>query len=370
LRIVILIIVTQFAARWFSRIVVLMKVRVKHVLLSSVLSVLSVHTTTLSYAQSAGTPGVSSSEETPWGKGVSEDNKIKARALLAEGNAEFVADRHLQALKKYEEALSYWMHPAIAFNAVRALVRLERPVEAAETLKTALQYGAAPMSPELYAEAMNYQTLLRGMVANVDVKCEQPASLSLSGKLVTCPGSKSFQVVPGKHVLAASHPGYIAVNRPEVLLAGDNPPIILKMITVQAATITKTKWATWKPWAVVGGGAALVGIGVGLELNARSIRDEYRAAVQLECNMISCKDGTDRFLSEPEKNLDSSWRFRHVSAISVLAAGGVVLATGAALLVMNRPYTVVREQRESGTVSNLRLGIDPVNRGIVASGSF
>jgi hypothetical protein len=45
------------------------------------------------------------------GRGVPEAEQELARALHAEGNAEFAELRFAQALAKYREALRHWDHP-------------------------------------------------------------------------------------------------------------------------------------------------------------------------------------------------------------------------------------------------------------------
>ncbi len=302
-----------------------------------------------------------SSDETPWSKGISNDNKAQARALLAAGNEEFVQDRHKEALEKYQAALAIWDHPAIAFNAVRALVRLDRSVEASDMLQRAMRFAAAPLGDEVFAEAQNYQRLLAGLVANVEVRCTQPATLSLDGESVTCPGSRGFRLKPGRHTIAGSQPGFVAVSRLETLVAGDNPAIEVKLMTVESATVTKSRWATWKPWAVTGAGLAVTSLGVLLEFDALSIRSQYAAAVRDQCSKACSPNDLDA----TARALDDRWRRREIAAISTLAVGGAVLAAGVTLLIVNRPKAHIKEQPRS-----IAWGIDFVGHGLVASGSF
>ncbi|HPH64162.1 MAG TPA: tetratricopeptide repeat protein [Kofleriaceae bacterium] len=300
------------------------------------------------------------SEENPWSKGISDENKAKARALLAEGNDEFVQDRHKEALEKYQLALAVWDHPAIAFNAVRALVRLDRPIEASDMLQRAMRYQAAPLGAEVFAEAQNYQRLLAGLVANVEVSCSEPATLSVDGEAVTCPGKRAFRLKPGRHTVAASQPGFVALSRVETLLAGDNPEIAVKLLSVEKATETRTRWATWKPWVVTGSGLALAAVGIGIEFQALSYRSEYAAAVRDQCSKACLPNELNDFA----KDKDSKWRNFHIAGVSTIAVGGAVLATGVTLLVLNRPRARLREQ------PRVAIGFDVVSHGIMASGSF
>ena len=75
-----------------------------------------------------------------------------------------MSDKHREALAKYEDAVAVWDHPAIRFNMVRALIALDRPLEAYENLEKALAYGKDPLEDQVYSEAQNYQRLLEGLV--------------------------------------------------------------------------------------------------------------------------------------------------------------------------------------------------------------
>jgi tetratricopeptide (TPR) repeat protein len=310
-------------------------------------------------------PLAAAAEETPWGKGVAESTKSSARALLAEGNAHFVEDRPKEALEKYQAALALWDHPAIAFNAVRALVSLDRPVDAFEMLQRALRFQAAPFNPDVYTEAQNYQRLLSGLVADVTVTCTQAATATLDGEVIPCPGKKLFRLRPGRHSLAASMPGFIPLSRQEILAPGDNPPLHVQLLSVSSSTLTKTRWAVWKPWSVVAVGTALVVGGVAFELSSNNQRDKYRAYLQQNCSTKACT---------PEQlSVDSQkWKTYNTIGISGLAVGSVVIAAGVTLVLLNRPFSVLKENslRSTTASAHISVGIDPWTQSVVASGSF
>src|SRR5687768_16838564 len=98
-------------------------------------------------------PPARADDETPWSQGVTAAQRETAQRLLEEGNDLFVENKHREALAKYEEAVASWDHPAIRFNMVRALIALDRPLEAYESVLKALAHGAAPLEPEVYTEA-------------------------------------------------------------------------------------------------------------------------------------------------------------------------------------------------------------------------
>jgi hypothetical protein len=315
-------------------------------------------------AVTPGSPAVTNAEQTPWNMGVSEQNKSKARESLADGNDHFVNDRYKEALTKYTQALTLWDHPAIAFNAVRALVQLENPVAAQTMLDRAMRFGVAPLGADVYAEAQNYKKLLNSLVATVSVSCKQPAQLRIDGEEVTCPGQQVFRLNPGRHSVVATQLGFAPISRTEVLLGGENPAMDIQLQPLQLEKTTM-RFPVWIPWLVTSAGIGMVGVGAGLELSSRNIKAQYATAVRVECLEQSC--GGAHPLSEAAKSLDDRWKFRHGAAISTIAIASAVITTGVVLIVLNRPRRVQHDQQSRPSVS---LSVDFSLHGLVASGRF
>jgi hypothetical protein len=305
-------------------------------------------------------------EANPWSVGVTLEAKNQARALLTEGNDNFIRDNFTDAITKYLAALAIWDHPAIAFNAVRTLVRLDRNVEAADMLERAMRFQSAPLGAEAFAEAQGYQRLLANLVAKVEVRCAQPTTASFAGNNITCPGSKMFRVQPGKHVLAASQKGFLAINRTELLIGGDNPAIDIKLLSIEAATVTTTRWATWKPWTVAASGTVLLGAALIAEVDTRNTQKLYSDALRASCGKALCTDADVR-AGSTASGLNDSWRFKRTVAVTLAAAGGAVLVTGVVMLVLNRPHASIHEK---ASLAGLKFFVDPVNPGVVAMGEF
>jgi hypothetical protein len=309
-------------------------------------------------------PLATGSDQNEWSKGVSNENKDKARGLLTAGNLAFANDRFKEALDKYQEALKLWDHPAIAFNAVKSLVQLDMSVEAFDMLERSLRFAEAPLGSDIYKEALNYKRLLSNLVAAVEVKCTQNIVLTVDGSSVPCPGKQSFRVKPGRHVIAGSANGYVTLNKIVTLISGSNDTVDVSLVTVAAGIETKTRFATWQPWAVVGAGAVVLGAGVGLKFSASSLNNDYAAAARDKC-ALACT--TEELTTGTLGTLDSSWRRRDKIAIATLAVGGVTLVGGAIFLLLNRPYSV--EKKRDGALSFIpQLGRDV--RGLVVSGQF
>ena len=155
--------------------------------------------------------GPASADDAPWTTGVTAEQKETARYLLDAGNTLFLAHDYAAALDKYRQALAVWDHPAIRFNVVRCLIQLDRTVEAADNLKLALKYGAAPLEEAVYNEALAYEKLLANQIGDLDVSCSQAgAVVTLDGQpLLTCPGTQTRRVAPGRHQLVGSQEGFL-----------------------------------------------------------------------------------------------------------------------------------------------------------------
>src|SRR5688572_19978738 len=90
-------------------------------------------------------------------------------------------------------------------------IRLDRILEAADDLEKALKYGEKPFKPELYQQALDYQTLVKGRVGFVEATCDQAGTrLLLDGKpWFDCPGTKKMRVLAGEHAVVGEKKGFL-----------------------------------------------------------------------------------------------------------------------------------------------------------------
>jgi len=269
----------------------------------------------------------------PWSRGVTPAAKASAQKLLEQGNELFLANKYKEALAKYEAAVEIWDHPAIRFNMVRAQVALDRPLDAYDNLEKALAYGAGPLEDTVYQEAQNYQRLLAKQVSHLEVSCDQAGVVvALDGEaLVTCPGTQRVRRTPGRHFLMGRGAALATLARDVVLIGGETETIALHL--VRPAVATEPRWARWKPWTVVAGGAVLAGVGVGFNLRARSHRDELdRRSIESCANGCTEQQFTALGLADLESKVSRDNRI----SIAALVVGGAAILTGGALVVSNR----------------------------------
>jgi hypothetical protein len=283
-------------------------------------------------------PPPASDDDSPWSRGVSAAQKATAQALLEQGNDLFVQNQYKDALAKYQDAVASWDHPAIRFNMVRALIALDRPLDAYDNLQKALAYGKDPLEDQVYAEALNYQILLEGQIATLSVQCKQDGvQISIDGEaFLSCPGAKSERILPGSHAVVGKKDGYMTSTQDVTMLPGKTAPIDVQLESIQQATRTRTRWATWKPWAVAGGGLVFGGLGVLVDLQASSDMNAYESEVATQCAEKGCPAGMAP-LGESRALLENR------VAIGIMAVGGAVVAAGVTMVILNRPQTYIPE---------------------------
>lgn len=287
-------------------------------------------------------PEPETSPETPWSKGVSAEHQATARRLLDRGNELFLAGEHREALASYREATESWDHPAIRFNMVRALIQIDRPVEAFENLEAALRHGSAPLGDELFQEAQNYHRLLLGQIAELEVTCAQEEiRVTVNGQeYLTCPGARTTKVLPGAHQVVASRPGHLTLTRDLIALPGAKESLEVALVALADATTIERRWDWWKPWAVVGTGAAVGGAGALLQRKAKADFERYGEALERRCSETAC-------LPEEitaERDLASRARLENRIAVSALVTGGALVLTGLSLVILNRERALLPDE--------------------------
>ena len=294
----------------------------------------------LAVAQPAGPDSGDAQDEKPWAKSVTAEEKATAQEFLAQGNALFVESRHREALEVYRKALDSWDHPAIRFNIARALINLDRPLEAYENIRLAVRHGRAPL-PGLYDEAKNYERLLRGQIGSITIRCEQSGvRVTVDGQQhFDCPVETTIELLPGPHKVLAEKSGFLTFSRDLSLLPAAREPVEITLVTLEDASVTRRRWASWKPWAVVGSGVAVTGLGVALELLARSTRDGYGEDLARLCPDTPCVESE---LPDSVRGAYDRAQVEHAIGVSGIAIGSAAVLSGLALVYLNRPRTFLQ----------------------------
>jgi hypothetical protein len=239
---------------------------------------------------------------------------------------------------------------------------LDRPVEASDNLKLALKYGAAPLEEAVYTEALSYEKLLAGRIAELSVSCKQPGvRITIDGQpLPACPTEETRRVEPGSHQVVGTKPGFLTRTLEVVIVGGKQERVALALDPMAKAARIEHRWSAWIPWVVFGSGFAIAGIGGAFDLSAASDRDSYDRALAQQCTTVACSEDDPRLAGV--HGLDDTARLKSRVAIGVMALGGATVVTGAVMLYLNRGRTVYPE-----AVERLSPSVSPVPGGATLS---
>ena len=309
----------------------------------------------------------------PWAAGVSVEKQKQALLQFREGNTLLNDGLFARASETYRKALESWNHPAIHYNMALALMNLDQPVEAYESLKKAIAYGDPPLqSKDKFDHAREYMLLLEKQLATIEVSCDKPgAKVSVNGKEVfVAPGTYKSRVRIGRHTFVADKKGYqTRINAP-FIGPGENFRIELKLYTAEELTRYTRRWNPWVPYSVLAGGAAIGLVGVVFELSAGASYNDYDKQVAI-CNMSNQGCPTTPELTSLRDSGDTK---KLIGYVSYGVAGGA-LATGILIAILNRPkaYQIrpedLQEEQDTKQVTVTPI-VTPTMAGAMVHGQF
>ncbi len=290
--------------------------------------------------------------ERPWAKNVSKEAQAVALDAFRSGNQLFATSNYTKAVAHYERGLASWDHPALHGNLAVALIRLERPLEAFSHIGRALQFGQGPLDAHVYEQLITSQKLLENQLARIEVVCasKQSSEVSIDGDVFTkCPENRESYALAGSHELVARKADYLTLVRRFTASPGEVTRIEVSLTPLSEAVTHERRFATWKPWAVVGAGVGLSLVGAGFKLRAVSNIDAYDQEVDR-----LCPDGCERdSIPSSVADLETRASLQDTVAIGSFVAAGATLAAGAVLVYMNRPKRIELD------ADGRRIGIAP-----------
>lgn len=208
-----------------------------------------------------------------------------------------------------------------------------------------MKHGAAPLGEDEFREARKQLLELERRLGRLRVSCPTAgAEVTLDGvTLFTGPGSREVWVKAQAHEITAKRRAYVTRARRVTVAPGEVQALDLPLRKL----IGDRPWAVWKPWAVVGTGAAIAAAGGVLHaFSARGFQaydDEFRV---LPCAVDGC---TDQEIDAERPGLRGELRRARLEqklAVGGYIAGGAAVVAGAVLVYLNRPR--VAEQEEEG----------------------
>ena len=302
-------------------------------------------TTPLHGSQEGASPPASCSDS-PWYCGVTDVQQENALSLYREANQLFDDGLFVGAVGKYRAALEHWDHPAIHYNLMLALVALERPIEAYESSLAALRHGPTAVPSDDYERARDYQRLLRGRLAVLEVICDEPGAIvSLDGQqLLRAPGMVRLFVTPGQHEIVARKNGFLASHQTLLLLPEKPLRVHVAMLEADQALLTLRHWQPWRPWGLVSAGIGIGLLGTAFEWRANI---NNRAAQELfheECPPpLGCFEQS-KSAELVARTQRSTWYRRMGHGASI--AGAATALTGLVLVYLNRPQQIENPLRK------------------------
>lgn len=298
-------------------------------------------------------------ETEPWNRSIPRATQDDAEVLFMEGNRLFRIPLFRQAAEQYAAALARWKHPAIYFNLGMAQLNLGEDVAARESLESALRYGARGLAYDddprsgvsQFEEGTKQLAALERKLGQIRITCQTPgAVITLDGvTLFTGPGTYQGWTQAKTHELGARARDYLSEARQIMVRAGAIERIELKLVTLSEATDRSRRWAIWKPWSVVGAGAAIAAGGGVFHVLSERTADRYEEEfLRLGCANDQTRPGCQggQFPSELTDSLKRAEQQKTI-AVGAYFVGGAVAVTGAVLLYANRPRLLERRTPSS-----------------------
>jgi hypothetical protein len=290
----------------------------------------------------------------PWEVGIKQEQRDKANAAFAEGNQLFAQQAHQAALEKYQEAIKYWDHPLIRFNMAVTLIRLDRILEAADSIEAALRFGAAPFTEDHYQQALDYQKLINNNIGTLEVTCKQSdVHVVIDGKpWFTCPGTQKKRVTPGEHFVVGDKPEFATESRRIVVAGGAITSHKLELRSFDAVVKYEYPTPRWIPWTVTGSGVALALGGLAFYLVGRDQMNKFESDFATQCPG-GCSLSDEPLLADARDSAKLKGKIGGV----MMVAGGAVAIGGVVWLVMNRPKRVLPQMEVAPTDGGMRAAV-------------
>jgi hypothetical protein len=274
----------------------------------------------------------------PWAAGVSAEQQERALALFARGNDAFAHFDYKVAAQLYREALTHWAHPAIHGNLAVTLIHLDDPVAAYQEIELALRYGEAPFDEAVFRQLTTDRKLLSAQLGELAITSHVAgAEVTVDGERVLAgAGAFSRRVRSGSYQVVAQKPAHLTFTREVTVLPEQRVDILVQLVPLDQVGGSERRWRAWVPWLVVGGGAVVLGAGIGTRLAAQGNVDDYEAEIAR-----ACPDGCpEASLPQAVRDLAGRARFENQLGITSIVVGGAALITGGVLVYLNQPRRV------------------------------
>jgi hypothetical protein len=312
----------------------------------------------------AGKSDVGSIETTKADGSVGEEAQTKARELFRDGNALVRESLFVQAVSKYEEALTLWDHPGIHYNLALALLNLDQPLRMRAHLIATVAAGEQRVGEDKFRRAEEYLKLVEKQLATLTVEVQEAgADVKFDGsKLFAPPGKSTIVIEPGRHTISVKKAGFEPRDLLIELVPGEKRDTLVKLYRPEEYVRYERRWDPVFPWTttLAGVGVAVAG-GVLYGLGGTQVSD-YDARAAEQCGVTGCDAGAIPGSPEDGRTLQGV-------GLAGLFVGGAVALTGGILIYLNRPMPT-RVDPETGKILALTPRVDPTMTGMTLRGSF
>jgi hypothetical protein len=232
-------------------------------------------------------------------------------------------------------------------------------LEAAENLEAALRFGPSPFTPQLYQQAVDYLTLVKGRVGTIDATCDQSdVNVLLDGKpWFTCPGRREQRVLAGEHLIVGMREGFVPDTRRIFITGGAKASRRVTLVTIESAVRYEYSSPRWLPYAVAGVGVVVGASGAAFWVAGRREMDRFDADFAEACSMPRGCDA-DLDTTDGERLLRAQRdgaRLHSQIGVSMIAAGSAIAIGGVVWVLLNRPKRILPE-----------LDVPPTRDGVTA----
>ena len=284
-------------------------------------------------------PNKQKTEKRAWATGVDAASQKRALSIFKGGNQRYVEGDYAAAIGEYRKALAIWDHPSIRFNMAEALMILDRPVEAHDNLTKSLRFGEDALGRVVHKRALALLAVLKAQLAIVTVSCAEPqARVTLNGELLFVGPGKTKKILrPGRYQVVAQKKGLLTDAKELVALPSESIEMVLQPVEIPKVEVAyKRRWKVWKPYAVAGSGVLLGLGGLFLHSQSSSHADQYADELAMFCPR-GCEPEE---IPKSTRDLRLRSKRENIAAISFFAVGGVALAAGVTMIILNQPRRV------------------------------
>lgn len=295
-------------------------------------------------------------------EGVTEADQAKARELFREGNLLVRESLFVQAVDKYEQALSLWDHPGIHYNLALALLNLDQPLRMRTHLLATLSAGERRVGEDKFRRAEEYLKLVEKQLSRFSVEVREPgAKVVFDGEpLFVAPGKRELVLEPGRHELVVEKAGFETRSEKILLVPGDAREVSWKLYRPEQYVRYEQRWQPVLPWSTAIGGAVVLAAGAIVFWQGGEQIASYDERVRRECAAGGCL--------EFEGSADSGRTLQSVG-LSGMILGGAAAATGGVLLYLNRPIAR-RVDPETGASLEVSPSLTTSTSGFLLRGTF